>query len=153
MPKTMNKSNPARTLVITGNRTTKRLFHKALSNVLFQKLMLAVALRLGFSDLRLERSRRIRLAPDRSPGARQRVNPLLSLCGTVDQKTVQNYGNQGTCDDQALAVGGKQAERDTELAEHEGELSNLGQTGCDYDSGAERVPAHENDQKCRRRFG
>jgi hypothetical protein len=36
----MNKSNPARTLVITANRTTKRLFHKALSNVLFQKLML-----------------------------------------------------------------------------------------------------------------
>src|SRR5215831_6600362 len=44
----MNRSNPARTLVMTANRTTKRLFHKALSNVLFQKLMLATAPGLGF---------------------------------------------------------------------------------------------------------
>jgi hypothetical protein len=42
--------------------------------------------------------------------------------------------------------------RNAELGQDEGELSNLGQTGGDYVSSARRVPARENDQKCRRRF-
>jgi hypothetical protein len=39
----MNKSSPARTLVITANRTTKRLFHKTFSNAFFHELILTTA--------------------------------------------------------------------------------------------------------------
>src|SRR5215472_17307615 len=39
-----------------------------------------------------------------------------------------------------------------ELGQDEGELSNLGQAGGDYESSARLVPAPKNDQKCRRRF-
>src|SRR5208337_1118529 len=38
-PITKNKSRPARTLVTTANRTTKRLFHNAASNPLFHQFV------------------------------------------------------------------------------------------------------------------
>src|SRR5262245_53303496 len=41
-PTTKNKSNPARTLVITARITTKRLFHKTLSNDFFHELILTI---------------------------------------------------------------------------------------------------------------
>src|SRR5215510_10858638 len=39
-PTTKNKSTPARTLVITAKITTKRLFHKTLSNDFFHEIVL-----------------------------------------------------------------------------------------------------------------